>query len=52
MEKPATELPEMDDGGDDEMLEQALEVIRQTKRASTSSLQRRLQLDILGRLVL
>ena len=44
MEKPATELPEMDDGGDDEMLEQALEVIRQTKRASTSSLQRRLRI--------
>ena len=44
MEKPAAELPEMDDGGDDEILEQALEVIRQTKRASTSSLQRRLRI--------
>lgn len=44
MEKPAAELPEMDDGGDEEILEQALEVIRQTKRASTSSLQRRLRI--------
>jgi S-DNA-T family DNA segregation ATPase FtsK/SpoIIIE len=34
----------MDDGGDDDILEQALEVIRQTKRASTSSLQRRLRI--------
>ncbi len=44
IEKPTTELPEMDDGGDDEIIEQALEVIRQTKRASTSSLQRRLRI--------
>jgi S-DNA-T family DNA segregation ATPase FtsK/SpoIIIE len=44
MERPAAELPEMDDGGDEEILEQALEVIRQTKRASTSSLQRRLRI--------
>ena len=44
IEKPVTELPEMDDGGDNEILEQALEVIRQTKRASTSSLQRRLRI--------
>ena len=34
----------MDSGEDDEILEQAIEVIRQTKRASTSSLQRRLRI--------
>ncbi|QBG47759.1 DNA translocase FtsK [Verrucomicrobia bacterium S94] len=44
IEKPTTDLPEMDDGGDEEIIEQALEVIRQTKRASTSSLQRRLRI--------
>ncbi|MCK4565622.1 MAG: DNA translocase FtsK, partial [Verrucomicrobia bacterium] len=44
MEKKETELPEMDSGEDDEILEQAIEVIRQTKRASTSSLQRRLRI--------
>lgn len=44
IEKPSTDLPEMDSGEDDEILEQALEVIRQTKRASTSSLQRRLRI--------
>ena len=44
IEKPSTDLPEMDNGGDDEIVEQAMEVIRQTKRASTSSLQRRLRI--------
>ncbi len=44
IEKAATDLPEMDDGGGDETIEQAIEVIRQTKRASTSSLQRRLRI--------
>ncbi len=44
IEKPTTDLPEMDNGGDDEIVEQAMEVIRQTKRASTSSLQRRLRI--------
>ncbi|MDF7799017.1 DNA translocase FtsK [Pontiellaceae bacterium B1224] len=44
IEKPTTDLPEMDDGGDNEIVEQAMEVIRQTKRASTSSLQRRLRI--------
>jgi S-DNA-T family DNA segregation ATPase FtsK/SpoIIIE len=44
IEKPTSDLPEIDNGGDDEILEQALEVIRQTKRASTSSLQRRLRI--------
>ena len=42
--KPVADLPEIDDGGDEEIIEQALEVIRQTKRASTSSLQRRLRI--------
>ena len=44
IEKPTTDLPEVDSGEDDEILEQAIEVIRQTKRASTSSLQRRLRI--------
>ena len=44
IEKPSTDLPEMDSGEDDDIIEQAMEVIRQTKRASTSSLQRRLRI--------
>ncbi len=44
IEKPMTDLPEMDSGEDDEIIAQAIEVIRQTKRASTSSLQRRLRI--------
>ncbi len=44
IEKPTTDLPEMDSGEDDDIIEQAIEVIRQTKRASTSSLQRRLRI--------
>ncbi len=44
IDKPTVELPEVEVSGDDEMIEQALEVIRQTKRASTSSLQRRLRI--------
>ena len=44
IEKKDTDLPDMDSGEDDEILEQAIEVIRQTKRASTSSLQRRLRI--------
>ena len=44
IEKPSTDLPELDNGEDDEILEKAIEVIRQTKRASTSSLQRRLRI--------
>ena len=35
---------DMDNGVDDELLEAAIEIIRQTKRASTSSLQRRLRI--------
>ncbi len=42
IESKATVLPEMEE--DDEMLEAAIEVIRQTRRASTSSLQRRLRI--------
>ena len=44
IDKPTVDLPEIEESGDDEMIEQALEVIRQTKRASTSSLQRRLRI--------
>jgi S-DNA-T family DNA segregation ATPase FtsK/SpoIIIE len=44
IESPSTDLPDMDSGEDDELVEQAIEVIRQTKRASTSSLQRRLRI--------
>ena len=44
IEKPSTDLPDMDSGEDDDIVEQAIEVIRQTKRASTSSLQRRLRI--------
>jgi DNA segregation ATPase FtsK/SpoIIIE, S-DNA-T family len=42
IENKAAQLPEMEE--DDEMLEAAVEVIRQTRRASTSSLQRRLRI--------
>lgn len=44
IEKPSSDLPDVDTGEDDEILEKAIEVIRQTKRASTSSLQRRLRI--------
>jgi len=44
IDKSTTDLPDIDTGADDEMLQQAIEVIRQTKRASTSSLQRRLRI--------
>jgi len=42
IESKAAMLPEMEE--DDDMLEAAIEVIRQTRRASTSSLQRRLRI--------
>ncbi len=42
IESKAAALPEMEE--DDEMMEAAIEVIRQTRRASTSSLQRRLRI--------
>ena len=44
LEKPISDFSEVDDSGDQEMVDQAMEVIRQTKRASTSSLQRRLRI--------
>jgi len=42
IESKAADLPDMEE--DDGMLEAAVEIIRQTKRASTSSLQRRLKI--------
>ncbi len=44
IQKPANAAPEVDDGADDELLEQAIAIIKQTQRASTSSLQRRLRI--------
>ncbi|HMP90131.1 MAG TPA: DNA translocase FtsK 4TM domain-containing protein [Kiritimatiellia bacterium] len=42
IESAAADLPEMEEN--DDLLEAAIEIIRQTKRASTSSLQRRLRI--------
>ncbi len=42
LEKKGAELPEMEE--DDDLLEQSIEIIRQQRRASTSSLQRRLRI--------
>lgn len=42
IEGKTADLPDMEE--DDELLDQAIEVIRQTRRASTSSLQRRLRI--------
>ncbi|MBP7275445.1 MAG: DNA translocase FtsK [Kiritimatiellae bacterium] len=42
LEKKSADLPDMEE--DDELIEQSVEVIRQTRRASTSSLQRRLRI--------
>ena len=44
LESKKVDLPDGDDDEDNELVEQATEVIRQTKRASTSSLQRRLRI--------
>ena len=41
MDSNAPDLPDM---GEDDLLDSAIEIIRQTKRASTSSLQRRLRI--------
>ncbi|MBN2301118.1 MAG: DNA translocase FtsK [Lentisphaerae bacterium] len=41
LEKPASSI---DNGEDDELLNQCIEIIRETRRASTSSLQRRLRI--------
>jgi len=42
--KPAAGAPDADGGEDEELLQQAVEIIRETRRASTSSLQRRLRI--------
>ncbi|MCB1101424.1 MAG: DNA translocase FtsK, partial [Kiritimatiellae bacterium] len=42
IENQAADIPDMEEN--DDLLEQAVEIIRQTKRASTSSLQRRLRI--------
>ena len=46
LEKPAAAAGKMDDGDseDEELLNQSIEIIRETRRASTSSLQRRLRI--------
>jgi len=44
IESTAPELPEQDEQKDMGLLDQAVEIIRQTRRASTSSLQRRLRI--------
>lgn len=43
LEKPAS-ASKLDTGEDDELLEQSIQIIRETRRASTSSLQRRLRI--------
>ncbi len=42
LEKKSSDMPEMEE--DEEIIEQSIEIIRQTRRASTSSLQRRLRI--------
>ncbi len=44
LDKPSSAPDSLDDGTDDELLTQAVEIIRETHRASTSSLQRRLRI--------
>ncbi len=44
LEKSATAAESIDDGEDDELVEQAVAIIRETQRASTSSLQRRMRI--------
>jgi len=44
LEKADSNPESMDDGNDDELVEQAIEIIRETHRASTSSLQRRMRI--------
>lgn len=44
IQKKGPVTPDIDSGEDDELLEQAIEIIKQTQRASTSSLQRRLRI--------
>jgi len=40
----ASSRPDLDDGEDEELINQSIEIIRETRRASTSSLQRRLRI--------
>ena len=42
--KIESNIPSSDGGQDDELMEQAIEIIRETQRASTSSLQRRMRI--------
>ena len=44
LEKASSNSESMDDGEDDELVEQAVAIIRETHRASTSSLQRRMRI--------
>jgi S-DNA-T family DNA segregation ATPase FtsK/SpoIIIE len=44
LDTPSSSPDALDDGADDELLTQAVEIIRETHRASTSSLQRRLRI--------
>ncbi|MFU8779792.1 MAG: DNA translocase FtsK 4TM domain-containing protein [Kiritimatiellia bacterium] len=44
LEKSSASPDSMDDGEDDELVEQAIAIIRETSRASTSSLQRRMRI--------
>lgn len=44
LEKVSSSPESIDDGGDDELVEQAVAIIRETHRASTSSLQRRMRI--------
>jgi len=44
LEKVSSASETFDDGGDDELIEQAISIIRETHRASTSSLQRRMRI--------
>jgi len=44
LDKSAATPDSMDDGEDDELVEQAMAIIRETQRASTSSLQRRMRI--------
>ena len=44
IQKKGPAIPDTDSGEEDELLEPAIEIIKQTQRASTSSLQRRLRI--------
>ena len=44
IENTPSDLPEQDEEKDNDLLDQSIEILRQTRRASTSSLQRRLRI--------